>query len=123
MAKILLIDDEESIRDIIQYMLESMNHYVVVAPDGQKGVELFRSALTDQPFAIVITDLVMLNMDGRGVRDAIHELDSRTKVVICSGYSNDVAVQNPQEHGFSGALVKPFQRNFLEKLINGLLDD
>ena len=60
MAKILVVDDEQSIRIMLTHMLEQEGHEVIVAEDGEQGVNLYRDNLPD----LVISDLVMPNKNG-----------------------------------------------------------
>lgn len=60
MAKILVVDDEVSIRTMLTHMLEQDGHEVLVAEDGEKGADLYRENLPD----VVISDLVMPNKNG-----------------------------------------------------------
>ncbi|MBN2803692.1 MAG: response regulator [Deltaproteobacteria bacterium] len=81
MLKVLIIDDEESIRDSFSFYLEDLNYTVFTAENGERGVELFKDILPD----IVLVDLRMPKMDGMEVLANIHSSSPETPVIVISG--------------------------------------
>lgn len=81
MAKILVIDDNESLGIMVSRMLVSNGHETFVARDGKQGIQLFRECSPD----LVITDLIMPDMDGVEVIAALRKLSPETKVIVMSG--------------------------------------
>src|SRR5262249_4180616 len=85
--RILCIDDEPVIRELLNDSLRSYQHQVVTAEGGRQGIDLFRSAVREgQPFHVVITDLGMPEVDGRQVASAIKAESSQTPVVMLTGW-------------------------------------
>jgi len=122
-ARIMIMDDEEQIRDLLQAMLTSMGHETLLAKDGAEAVALYRQAIkSGSPIDLTIMDLTIPG--GMGGKEAVKEilsLDQRAKVIVSSGYATDPIMSFHQEYGFRGTLVKPYKRENLAKVINDAL--
>ena len=109
-GKLLVMDDEELIRDLASELLTALGYEVVLAKDGAEAVALYRRGMeTNRPFDLVIMDLTVPG--GMGGQEAIGKLraiDPGIKALVSSGYSNDHVMANFQEHGFLGVLPKPY---------------
>ena len=81
MAKILVIDDESSIRDLLDTLLSRKGYDVILAENGRKGLELFRREHPD----VIILDLKMPEMDGLTVLREIRNLDPKKSVIVLTG--------------------------------------
>src|ERR1700704_6112526 len=81
MAKILVIDDEQGIRDLLDTLLRRKGYDVVLAESGRKGLELFRRERPD----VVVLDLKMPGMDGLAVLQQVRSLDPALPVIILTG--------------------------------------
>ncbi len=119
-GKILVMDDEESIRQIIESMLERLGYKGVFAREGSEAIELYRKAGESQsPFDAVIMDLTVPG--GIGGKEAIHKLrdiDPKVKAVVSSGYLYDNVMANYKDYGFVGAITKPFKFAELSRLLH-----
>ncbi len=117
--KILVLDDEEVIRETIRKMLEHLGCGVEIAREGKEALELFRKARQrGEPFDAVILDLTIRG--GMGGKEAIRELlaiDPDIKAIVSSGYSNDPIIAEYGKYGFKGAIIKPFKINELGKIL------
>ena len=82
MSKILVIDDEESIRLLLKLSLTHKGYEVILAEDGEKGIEAFKQ--TRPP--IVLTDIKMPGMDGIEVLKHIKQLDPDTRIIVITGH-------------------------------------
>lgn len=90
MSKILLIDDEGPVREVLALSLRSDGHEVLTACDGQNGVEVFRQ---ERP-PIVLTDIRMPGIDGIEVLKKVKEIDPEAEVIVITGYGEmDVAIR------------------------------
>ena len=122
-AKIMVMDDEEMVRDVAKAMLTSLGHDVVLVQDGAEALKIYKEhSNTDNPIDIVIMDLTIPG--GIGGEDAVKNIlaiDQNAKVIVSSGYSNDPIMANCQEYGFEAAVIKPYQLQELTKVINQVL--
>ena len=122
--KLLVMDDEELIRDLASELLTALGYEVVLAKDGAEAVTLYRDAWqSESPFDLVIMDLTVPG--AMGGQQAIRELrgiDPKIRAVVSSGYSNDHVMANFQEHGFMGVLPKPYGIQQVGKLLRQILD-
>ena len=80
---ILIIDDDEQTRVLLRRVLEEAGYLVTEAPDGREGLRQFRQT----PTALVITDLLMPDMDGLEVTMAVHRESPNTKILAITGGS------------------------------------
>jgi len=104
------MDDEELVRDVSNALLTHLGHKVAVAVEGIEAIEMYQEAMASgKPFDVVILDLT--NKVGMGGAEAIVgllEIDPDVKAIVTTGYSGDPIISNFRDHGFSGALPKPF---------------
>ena len=118
------MDDEESLRNLAQKMLERLGYKVETAKDGVEAIETYKKHMdSGEPFDGVILDLTIKS--GMGGDQAIKELikiDPEVKAIVCSGYFNDPVLANYGEYGFRGAMAKPYQKNDLESVLKKILD-
>ena len=84
--RVLLVDDDPLVLDSLRETLEADGHVVVTAKDAREGVDAFLAAQTTSPFGVVITDLGMPHLDGRGVAKAVKEASPRTPVILLTGW-------------------------------------
>ncbi len=122
-GKILLMDDQESIRVILEKMLKTMNCECECTAEGSQAVRAYVKALeSGEPFDMVFMDLTIPG--GMGGRETIEELlkvDPNVIAIVASGYSNDPVMAHYKDYGFKGKLEKPFKMEDLRKLLKELL--
>ena len=109
-SRLLVMDDEEMIRQMNQIFLERMGFEVSLAEDGEQAVQLFQEALAQgRPFDGVILDLTIRG--GMGGKETIQRLlgiDPSVKALLISAYDTDPVFSNFRQFGFIGALAKPY---------------
>jgi CheY-like chemotaxis protein len=108
---VMVMDDEEQIRRMTARMLEKMGHAVVLAEDGRAAVEIYKNGFEKGAAPdLVIMDLTIPGgMGGLEAVMEIHAVNPDAKVLVSSGYSTDPVMASFRDHGFCGALVKPYQ--------------
>jgi two-component system cell cycle sensor histidine kinase/response regulator CckA len=109
-GRILIMDDEELIREIASEILEFTGYDVETCADGKEAVEVFQTAWNnDVPFDAVILDLTIPGgMGGKEAAALMLGVDPDAVLIVSSGYSNDPVVANFRQYGFSGVVSKPF---------------
>lgn len=120
MARILVIDDDEQIRDLIRSLLEALGHEVMEAEDGQVGLESFQS----KPAELVITDILMPNKEGIQTIMEIRRDYPETRIIAISGggaVNPDTYLDMAKELGADRILSKPFQLSELTEMLKQLL--
>ncbi len=121
-GRVLVMDDEHSIRRMVEDALTQFGYHVVSVPDGQTAIDLVSTALANgKKFEVVILDLTIPGAMG-GVKAIQHlrNLDPHIKAIVTSGYSDDPIMCNFQEHGFQGILVKPYKIVDLAKILESM---
>ena len=119
--RILCIDDEPGVREILHDCLEHEHHKVSVAPGGREGVEMFRSSLRGgQPFEVVITDLGMPDMDGYHVARAIKAAAPRTPILMLTGWGTMIKADGEATPEVDAVLSKPPRMGELNRLLQRL---
>ncbi len=122
-GKILIMDDEELIRNVSTAMLTQLGYEAHAANDGEEAITRYLQAQKDgQPFDLVIMDLTVPG--GMGGKEAIahlRQIDPQIKAVVSSGYANDPIMANFGEYGFCGVAPKPFGLQELSQLLQMIL--
>ena len=119
MAKILVIDDEPGIRDLLDTLLRRKGYDVVLAESGQKGLELFRREHPD----VIVLDLKMPGMNGLTVLQQVRSLDPRKPVIILTGAGTAEAEQQVRALGVTEYVEKEFSLHLLGDSLKRLLND
>jgi PAS domain S-box-containing protein len=117
--RILVVDDEDTVRSVLARMLRSFGYEAVVAANGQEAVQLFHSGRDD--FRAVLLDLTMPELDGAETFREIHRMRPELPVVLMSGYSEQDAVSKFGAAGLAGFLQKPFQPDTLRTRLSAIV--
>lgn len=116
--RILCIDDEPKLRQLLHEVLEIERHQVTVATGGQEGLELFRSNLrAGEPYDAVITDLTMPDIDGRQVARVIKAESPQTPVIMLTGWGPMLKTDEPTPPAVDAVLGKPPHPQELSNLL------
>jgi CheY-like chemotaxis protein len=121
MGKVLIADDEETVREVGNEMLERIGFEVLKAADGRIAVELFREHADE--IVCVLLDLTMPGLDGVEAYREIRRIRSDTKVILCSGYNEPDAIQHFAGKGLAGFLQKPYQLKDLKSKLKEVLSE
>jgi PAS domain S-box-containing protein len=113
--RVLVVDDEELVGQMLVAQLENLGFQVLLAPDGQDAVEQFRHRW--QEIDLVILDMVMPTLSGRDTFHALKAIHPAVQVVLSSGYSLTGDAQTLLDEGVIGFLQKPFQSRELTRIL------
>ena len=106
MGVVLVVDDEDLILDMVQEVLHSLGYRVLLAHNGQEGVEVF--SRERGRIAVVLLDLMMPVMGGRAALEKMLQIDPAARVVISTGFSGSEDVENLKHLGAKAILSKPY---------------
>jgi PAS domain S-box-containing protein len=116
---ILLVEDEQQIRELGQALIEELGHRVLVAADGQQALEAFRLA---GRVDLVITDMVMPQMGGKDLIEELRLIEPHLKAVAISGYALPDDMEELKRTGIVGIVQKPFDEHTLAQVIRRALE-
>ncbi|NOX26482.1 MAG: response regulator [Deltaproteobacteria bacterium] len=123
--KVLVMDDEDSLRNLALVMLEHEGYEGVEARDGREALDIYQKQMAaGAPFDVVIMDLTIPG--GMGGEEAIGKLlviDPAARAIVASGYANDPVMAAYRDYGFSGMLSKPFQLSDLMRVVREVAAD
>ena len=110
LGKILIMDDEEAIRNLICDLLSMMGYQTQVSRDGGECIDLYKQALdSGQPFDVVILDLTVPGgMGGEEAIKRLREIDPAVKAIVSSGYSDAPIMSEHEKYGFREVIAKPY---------------
>jgi DNA-binding NtrC family response regulator len=118
MATVLVIDDEDGIRNLLETLLSRKGYEVVLASNGQRGLELFRRKRPD----VVVLDLKMPEMNGLTVLQQVRQLNPTQPVVILTGAGTAEAEQQVRALGVTEYVEKEFSLHRLGDSLKRLLN-
>ncbi len=113
-SRILVIDDEEYILDIVEEILTDQGHKVTSSGSAENGLEIFKK----ENFDIVITDLGMPEMSGWEVAERIKKYNPKTPVILLTGWALNLEPEKIKENGVDFVLQKPFTEEKLTEIIS-----
>jgi PAS domain S-box-containing protein len=110
-GRILIMDDEKSIRELLLKMLHSFGYSVVDKENCKDTLEAFlEGKKSNSPFKAVILDLTIPGgMGGKEVAEEIRKIDKKVPLFVASGYAADPIIAQPEEYGFTASISKPFK--------------
>lgn len=118
-GKILLVDDEEFIRDVASEILSEIGYDVVCADSGKKAIEIYM--LERDSIDMIILDMIMPDMGGGETFDALKKITPEVKVLLASGYSINGQASDILKRGCKGFIQKPFDLIQLSQKIREIL--
>ncbi len=119
-GRILLMDDEQMVRDVAGQILVQLGYEVLFAREGAEAVEIYiREMDSGRPFDAVIMDLTIPGgLGGLEVMETLLGKDPNARVIVSSGYSNDPVMANFQKFGFVGMISKPYTAQELGRILH-----
>ncbi|QTA81364.1 Two component system response regulator/histidine kinase, PAS domain-containing [Desulfonema limicola] len=121
--RILVMDDEEMIRDIVSQMVEYLGYSIVSSAEGRQAVDIYKQAIeSGTPFDAVILDLTIPGgLGGKETLKKLLDLDPDVRAIVSSGYSSNEVIANFKQEGFKGRITKPYQIKELENVLKEVL--
>lgn len=122
-GKILMMDDDELLKEIAEDMLDMLGYESEFAKNGTETIEMYEKAVkSEKPYDAVFLDLTIPGgMGGKEVIEILQKMDPEVKAIVLSGYSDGEIMSNFLEYGFKGMMAKPFDVYALGKVLNDVL--
>lgn len=117
---VLVVDDEEIIREVTKELLENLNCTVILASNGDDAIDIYKKYSSE--IKLVILDLVMPGIDGATTFSELKKINAEVKVLICSSYVSATTLSSLMQNGVQGVLHKPFTYLDLATSLNNLID-
>jgi CheY-like chemotaxis protein len=111
--KILVVDDNENIREMLEDFLNFEGHKPVLAKDGKEALQIF----CEQDFDILITDLGMPGMSGWELSEHIKQRKPEIPIVIITGWGAQLGAEDLKKNKVESILTKPFNLDQIKKMI------
>jgi two-component system cell cycle sensor histidine kinase/response regulator CckA len=123
-VRVLIADDEEAIRTLVEFALVGLGYEVHSAGTGLEAVELYRQKFKEgKRFDCVILDLALPGgMGGKEVLKSLREIDASVNAIVSSGYAMDASMSHYQDSGFRGAISKPYEAAELGRTVREVIE-
>ena len=117
---VLVVDDEEMIRDTARMILEAVGFEVLLAADGREAVEVFRER--GHEIRVVLLDMTMPHMGGEEAFSELRRIRDDVRVILSSGYNEQEATNRFAGKGLAGFIQKPYPPQSLAEILRGILE-
>lgn len=123
-GRVLIVDDEEAIRALVEFTLSHLGYEVFEAETALDGVNLYREKLeAGERFDAVILDLTLPGgMGGKEALKRLIEIDPTVNAIVSSGYAMDATMSRYQDFGFRGVIAKPYEAAELGKIVHEVIE-
>jgi PAS domain S-box-containing protein len=123
-GRVLVVDDEDAIRDLVEFTLTRLGYEVSQAATALQGVEVYRQNLkAGKRFDLVILDLTLPGgMGGKEALKKLLEIDPTVNAIVSSGYATDATMSRYQDFGFHGVIAKPYEAAELGKVVHDIIE-
>ncbi|MBI5454115.1 MAG: response regulator [Deltaproteobacteria bacterium] len=122
-GRILIMDDEEIVRDAAGAILTELGYEVAFAGDGEEAIEAYKGGLASgRPYDAVIMDLTIpAGMGGKEAIKKLLEIDPSARAIVSSGYSNDSIMSEFAKYGFAAVIAKPYRISDLSQTVHRVI--
>jgi len=122
-GRVLVMDDEAAIRDVLERQLSYLGYDVALARDGNEAIVLYQEAgQTHQPFDVVILDLTIPGgIGGKECIETLKKLDPDVNAIVSSGYFTDPVMAEYEKYGFRTRIAKPYQLEELSQALHEIM--
>ena len=123
-GRVLVVDDEDVIRDLVEFTLTRLGYKVSQAETALQGIELYHAKLkAGKRFDVVILDLTLPGgMGGKEALAKLMEIDPTVNAIVSSGYATDATMSRYQDFGFHGVIAKPYEAGELGKIVHDAIE-
>jgi PAS domain S-box-containing protein len=123
-GRVLVVDDEDAIRDLVEFTLTRLGYEVSQAATALQGVEIYQEKLrAGNRFDLVILDLTLPGgMGGKEALKKLIEIDPTVNAIVSSGYATDATMSRYQDFGFRGVIAKPYEAAELGKIVHDVIE-
>ena len=118
--RILFVDDNETVVNVVELMLKHLGYRVISFTDAREAVRVFSEKPSE--FDLVIIDYVMPHLTGMDVAEKVRRIRSDIPMILCTAYSDSISKEKAWAIGFRGFILKPFDYRKLAELVRGVLD-
>jgi PAS domain S-box-containing protein len=124
-ARVLILDDDEIVRQVASAILKQSGYSAETADDGAEATKMYEEAMNaGRSFDVLIMDLTIPG--GIGGKEALVDIlkfDPRAKAIVSSGYADNEVMANYEDFGFKGVVTKPYTANGLHEVLKDVLDN
>lgn len=117
---ILVVDDEEALQALAKEQLENLGYTVLTAGYGLQALQVLEK---ESAIKLLISDVVMPGMNGFELAEQVMQKYSQLKILLVSGYTNNIPASNAQTEFFNKVLSKPYKFSELAQRVRALLDE
>jgi PAS domain S-box-containing protein len=123
-GRVLVVDDEDAIRDLVEFTLTRLGYDVSQAATALQGVNMYKDSLrAGKRFDLVILDLTLPGgMGGKEALKKLIEIDPTVNAIVSSGYATDATMSRYQDFGFRGCIAKPYEAAELGKIVHDMIE-
>jgi two-component system, cell cycle sensor histidine kinase and response regulator CckA len=118
-GRIILMDDDESIREIAYEIISALGYEIDCTKDGNELIDLYKEAVAKNIHidAVILDLTVPGGMGGKEAIQKLREIDPNVFGIVSSGYSNDPIMSVYQDFGFKAVIVKPYRIEEMEEVL------
>jgi nitrogen-specific signal transduction histidine kinase/CheY-like chemotaxis protein len=122
-GRVLVVDDEDAIRDLVEFTLTRLGYEVSQAATALQGVDMYQEEFKARKrFDVVILDLTLPGgMGGKEALKKLIEIDPTVNAIVSSGYATDATMSRYQDFGFRGVIAKPYEAAELGKIVHDVI--
>ena len=118
--RILIVDDEAPVRNVLSVSLQHLGYQVATASSGPEALQKYQ--LAREPYGLVILDMIMPKMSGDQVYKELRKIDPNARVLVISGYTSEESLRSILDYGGLGYIQKPFTIEELARQVRTCLD-
>ncbi len=120
--RILVVDDEPALAEMVEMMLEKLGYEAVSCTSGMEALKIFTNQSEDKSFDLVVTDMTMPRLTGEDLTREISKLRPEVPVILMTGFSEKIDAERAKSMGIKGFLLKPVILTELAAMIRKIID-